>query len=293
MQCLSKTYYLKLVLLVLILYSVFTLGRLEAQDSTEITISSLSWSTERIEKGVYWKSYKGSDLFDSKQNINLIEVFLDSLSAEFKVAFLRDSMTETSKFAFENRAMVAVNGSFFRRDTGGPSVFLKVNGEVVFEGHPKQNRYHESGALAWSSDKPIQILRKPDNGWIKAPFDTILSSGPLLIFDSVIQDFNNDPFHQNRHPRTAAAITNDERLYLVTIDGRSFQAYGMTIPELTMFLNKMGAVSALNLDGGGSTSMWIKNSTDSGIVNYPSDNLEFDHEGERRVSNALLIVPSD
>ena len=284
---------MKLVPLVLTLCSVFAAEALDAQDSSGVSVSTLAWAEERVEKGIYWKSYKGSDLFDSKQNINVIEVFLDSISAEFKLAFLRDSMTRTSQFAFENNALAAVNGSFFRRDTGGPAVFLKVGGEVIFEGDPNRNRYNESGALAWSSDKTIQILDKPENGWIEAPFETILSSGPLLIFDSVIQDFRNDPFHQNRHPRTAAAITNDKRLYLVTIDGRSFQAYGMTIQELAVFLQKLGSVNALNLDGGGSTSMWIKNATETGIVNYPSDNLEFDHEGERRIANALLIVPSD
>ena len=62
----------------------------------------------------------------------------------------------------------------------------------------------------------------------------------------------------------------------------------MTIPELAQFFFELGADSALNLDGGGSTAMWIHNGI--GVVNYPSDNLEFDHNGERPVSNALLIV---
>lgn len=264
-----------------------------AQDISDSTFASLSWKSERIDTGIYWRSYRGGQLFDSRQNINLIEVYLDSLTAEFKVAFLRDSMAKTSTFAFENRAIAAVNGSFFRKDTGGPSVFLKVNGEIIFKGHPNRNRYHESGALAWSSHKTIQILKKPGYGWTYAPFQTILSSGPLLIYSSVIQNFRNDSFHQNRHPRTAVATTNDKRLYLVTIDGRSFQAYGMTIPELSAFLSKLEAVHALNLDGGGSTTMWIRNAAGNGIVNYPSDNLEFDHEGESPVSNALLIVPSN
>lgn len=254
--------------------------------------SGVEWVSERLDTGIYWKNYRGTDLFDSRQSINLIEVFLDSVTTEFKVAFLEDSMIKTSQFANENDALVAVNGSFFRRDTGGSAVFLKVNGEVIYEGVPRRNRFNESGAVAWSSNKSIQILKKPEEGWHHADFETVLSSGPLLIFESTVQQFNNDPFHQNRHPRTAVALTNDKRLYLVTIDGRSFQSYGMTIPELSKFLVDLGSEYALNLDGGGSTSMWIKNATENGIVNYPSDNLEFDHEGERTVANALLIIPS-
>ena len=77
---------------------------------------------------------------------------------------------------------------------------------------------------------------------------------------------------------------------MAVVDGRSFQSYGMTIPELTQFLQELGAVDALNLDGGGSASMWVRDKKMDGIVNYPSDNFEFDHEGERGVSNALLLI---
>jgi exopolysaccharide biosynthesis protein len=64
----------------------------------------------------------------------------------------------------------------------------------------------------------------------------------------------------------------------------------MTIRELAEFLKQLGAVRALNLDGGGSTTMWIDTTSRTGVVNYPSDNLEFDHAGERPISNALLII---
>lgn len=285
-------YFLKLGLLILALTIAFSYAAIEVRESSGGSEGTIKWTTEKLDDGIYWKSYKGDDLFDSRQSINLVEVFLDSVTSEFKVAFLEDSMIKTSEFAEENNALAAVNGSFFRRDTGGSVVFLKVNGKVIYKGQPNRNQYHESGAVAWSANKLIQILKKPEQGWQSADFETILSSGPLLIYESEIQNFNNDPFHQNRHPRTAVGVTNDRRLYLVTIDGRSFQAYGMTIPELSDFLMELGAVNALNLDGGGSTAMWIRNATENGIVNYPSDNLEFDHEGERRVANVLLIVPS-
>lgn len=263
----------------------------EPADRSEI--STVSWNTERLDTGIYWKSYRGDSLFDSQQSINLVELFLDSVSTEFKVAFLEDSMVTTSEFASMNDALVAINGSFFREDTGGSVVFLKVDGTVIHEGHVNRNPVNERGAVGWSDNEPIQILKKPDDGWLSSPYENILSSGPLLIFDSEIQSFNDNSFHQNRHPRTAVAITNDKRLFLVTVDGRSFQAYGMTIPELTNFLKNLGAKDALNLDGGGSTAMWIRNMTETGIVNYPSDNLQFDHDGESNVANALLILSSE
>lgn len=275
-----------------IFFIAFFNAEVRAQQSTGST-TTVSWTTERLEKGIYWKNYRGDVLFDSRQNINLVELYIDSVSTDFKLAFLKDSLIKTSEFGSNHNALIAINGSFFRRDMGGSAVFLKVDGEVIHEGHINRDPFNERGAVGWSEDQPIQILKKPKDGWTTSPFETIMSSGPLLVYDSQIQTFNNNPFHQNRHPRTAIAVTNDRRLFLVTIDGRSFQAYGMTIPELTTFLIDLGAKDALNLDGGGSTAMWIRNMTDNGIVNFPSDNLRFDHEGERDVANALLILSSD
>jgi exopolysaccharide biosynthesis protein len=45
----------------------------------------------------------------------------------------------------------------------------------------------------------------------------------------------------------------------------------------------------MNLDGGGSTTMYIKKQSDNGVVNYPSDNKQFDHYGERKVANIIYI----
>jgi exopolysaccharide biosynthesis protein len=272
---------------------VFSDPGLKAQSSPKLEKTDLSWATERLDTGIYWKNYRGEYFFDSKQNVNLIEVYLDSVDMPLKVAFHKDSLLKTSEFASSNDALAAINGSFFNREAGGSVVFLKVDGKVIHEGHTNRDPFNERGAVGWSDEEPIQILKRPEEGWGTMSIETILTSGPLLIYDSETQTFNNNSFHQNRHPRTAVAISNDKRLFLVTIDGRSFQAYGMTIPELTSFLRQLGSEYALNLDGGGSTSMWIRNRNENGIVNYPSDNFQFDHKGERDVANALLILSYD
>jgi exopolysaccharide biosynthesis protein len=45
----------------------------------------------------------------------------------------------------------------------------------------------------------------------------------------------------------------------------------------------------MNLDGGGSSTLYIRNATDNGVVNYPSDNKKFDHEGQRSVANIIYL----
>lgn len=83
-----------------------------------------------------------------------------------------------------------------------------------------------------------------------------------------------------RHPRTLLAY-NDDYLFLVTIDGRQTASVGMSFSEMATFLSgTLGATDAVNLDGGGSTTMVVNGS----LVNVPSDG------SQRSVSNAVLLV---
>jgi exopolysaccharide biosynthesis protein len=92
-------------------------------------------------------------------------------------------------------------------------------------------------------------------------------------------------FNKSRHPRSAIALTKNNRILLVTIDGRHENSAGMSLFELRKLLGWLKATDAINLDGGGSTTLWVKNK----VVNYPSDNKKWDHEGERKVANVILL----
>jgi hypothetical protein len=90
-------------------------------------------------------------------------------------------------------------------------------------------------------------------------------------------------FVRGRQPRTLAGVTDDGRLLLVTVDGRRpAWSVGMTLPEAARLMRSLGAVDALNLDGGGSTTMVVRGQ----VVNRPSDGV-----GERSVSDALYVTP--
>ena len=90
-------------------------------------------------------------------------------------------------------------------------------------------------------------------------------------------------FVNDGHPRTAIAKLKSGQLLLVTVDGRQpGESIGMSLTMLADLLIEFGAVEAINLDGGGSTTMVIKNK----LVNKPSDAT-----GERPVSDAILVYP--
>ncbi len=87
-----------------------------------------------------------------------------------------------------------------------------------------------------------------------------------------------------RHPRSALGFNADStKFYIMTVDGRQSTSAGMTLTEMGEFMKTFGVENALNLDGGGSTTMVVHNK----VVNDPSDG-----NGERAVANALMVVSS-
>jgi hypothetical protein len=129
-----------------------------------------------------------------------------------------------------------------------------------------------------------------------APFHPMEAVGgrPVLLRDSLIVaavDTEGQPgFATGRHPRTAVGIARGgKRLILVVVDGRQ-KPYsdGMTLRELATLMRALGARDAINLDGGGSSTLVYADSAMADslrVANRPSD-----ASGERPVGNALAIV---
>jgi hypothetical protein len=114
----------------------------------------------------------------------------------------------------------------------------------------------------------------------------IVGGAGLLIRDGrdvddwSIESFNKG-FAEGRHPRTMIGNEPDGTIWLVIVDGRQPQlSVGMTLVELRALARRLGLVNALNLDGGGSSTMWVEGH----VVNSPSDAA-----GPRKVSDALLV----
>jgi hypothetical protein len=92
-------------------------------------------------------------------------------------------------------------------------------------------------------------------------------------------------FSKARHPRSAVGISKDSAtLYLVAVDGRQAWSVGMSLDELASAMIALGAYQALNLDGGGSTSLVVGDS----VVNTPSDPT-----GERAVGDVIIVTRRD
>ncbi|MDP9068772.1 MAG: phosphodiester glycosidase family protein [Actinomycetota bacterium] len=103
---------------------------------------------------------------------------------------------------------------------------------------------------------------------------TLLESGVMTAEDC------NDSYFCDRNPRTGIGINANGKILLVTVDGRQERSVGMTPVEFARLFQYLGATSALNLDGGGSTTMWARGR----VVN------RYSGETERPVGSAILVV---
>ncbi|GHH83393.1 hypothetical protein GCM10018793_45370 [Streptomyces sulfonofaciens] len=133
---------------------------------------------------------------------------------------------------------------------------------------------------------------------VLGPHDSVVSAAPTLVADGRIHidaaaEGTVDPsdlsfgyaWANTRQPRTMAGIDGRGRLLLVTVDGRlSGGSEGFTLAEGAAFMRSLGAVEALNLDGGGSTAMAVGGR----LVTHPSDAT-----GERAVGDTVQVLPRD
>lgn len=110
----------------------------------------------------------------------------------------------------------------------------------------------------------------------------IISGGPYLVKDGeVYVDIQDEKLLAigGRNPRTAIGYTKANRFIIITADGREGSSIGMTLKELGYLMQSLGCVNAMNLDGGGSTVMYVKGI----IANRPPV------QGGIALSNALTI----
>lgn len=133
----------------------------------------------------------------------------------------------------------------------------------------------------------IEPLKSESAGGFRAAEDIVGGVSQLLDGGKIALTWQREgaaeDFALGRHPRTAIAKLRDGRILLATVDGRQVGvSAGMTLEELAQMFMEYGVTDAVNLDGGGSTTMVVGGK----IVNKPSDAA-----GERTVSDALLIFP--
>ena len=291
--------------------------------SVEAQTDPIDWilnprQTKKIARGVTWTqiAFTKRKLFDTSQYLNVIQV--TKKAKRYRLHIVRsDSLEKTSQIAQTHHALAAINASFFKMRGPDPDNRKDLNGVPKLEpSNIGRNRsvvyFRQSDSLITENPRDKDSIRKRNqagsivinrgevfivkddpanlNAEHQLKGEDVISTGPVMILGGVDQPIPNDAFCNDRHPRTAIGKKADGTVVLFVVDGRAKESAGFSIPELQQVMRSLGCVDAINLDGGGSTTMYIKDQPFNGVVNFPSDNKKWDHEGEREVANAILLI---
>lgn len=172
----------------------------------------------------------------------------------------------TTTMLAEAQAQVAINASYFLPfkggSRGGEDYYphegqpVNVSGAAISGGHrvsPVETDIDDRVDAIVCFDKArVDIL---DGQVCPEGFTDGVAAGPRLLTKGRINAFDGR-YSADRHPRTAIGISADrKRAWLVVTDGRQADAAGASLPELAELFRQLGASDALNLDGGGSTTL--------------------------------------
>lgn len=179
----------------------------------------------------------------------------------------------TSDFVVASGALLAVNASYFvpfkAGSRGGDDFVPKAGAHVDPVGKVVVGGAVMAAPQVPEVDPRVNAILCVNPGFVEiragetCRWDVIdaVAAGPVLLVDGAEQSFHNaDPkYARNRHPRTAFGVSGDGRTgWIVVVDGRqSVISEGASLPELTAFFRDLGAADAINLDGGGSTTLAV------------------------------------
>lgn len=290
-----------------------SLQQLYAQSDSAAVVNA-KWQVIKVAPGITLKHcWFGGSLFHSNQNICILEVKLNRRN-RVDLGYDPQKLKPTHEFANEKNAIAALNGTFFDMKNGGSVEYLRYAGKTINE-----TRLHDDGERSFNQKAAIiidqhhiKIVRwdSTANWEDHLPGEDVMVSGPLLIYHRQMIVWPSKTHFFGRNPRSVLALRKN-KLYLIAVDGRNNKAAGMSIDELGLVMHWLRMDDAINLDGGGSTTLWVKNYPYGGVVNHPSDNRQWlhdkaykpgmdldnlpadtkkwDHTGERPVANVVLI----
>lgn len=219
----------------------------------------------------------------SNRNIDLVPMFKQG-----------EALERTSDMAQRMDAVAAVNAGFFNMSAPFNSVsYTKIDGVDI---SPSGGGLPLSVLGLWGNHNARIIQTKiqyytpnPANPDWNRVLNAIGGIGSFVTANGVVvtvdTEGSDSSFNGSRHPRTVIGWSSNSRVIsLITIDGRTLQSLGMTFTEIARLMADLRIERAINLDGGGSTTAWVKGE----VVNVPSSGPG----NERSVVSAWGVIPS-
>jgi exopolysaccharide biosynthesis protein len=252
-------------------------------DPDSMAFMRANWSNTELENSIVIRQASKIKMWNTMQTVTLASYPQNALVSNFSQP---NALSNTSDQGVKNDCVLALNGSFFDA-SGKPTTFVMVDKKVLSEANVSDANgliaFNDNGET-WNLEiKPFSTADIPN---IKSNYTSALEAGPLLVYNNEIQSFPQTEYYTKKEARSIIGTNTSGNIVMAVIDGNiPNYADGVTIPEAATIAKLMGMVNAVSLTGGNSSTLWH---TTMGILNYPSGNGTFDHEGESAVSNIVL-----
>lgn len=195
-------------------------------------------------------------------------------------AYGRNVTEKTSEIAQANGAILAINGDYYGSQSEG---YVLRNGVLYRETDSDDQEdlvIWADGSFQIITEGEVSASQLVDNGAAQ-----VLSFGPALVTEGEISVSQSEEVGKAKasNPRTAIGIVDDLHYLFVVSDGRTDESEGLTLYQLAEFMQSLGADTAYNLDGGGSSTMYFNGT----VINNPTTNGN--SIKERSVSDIVYI----
>ena len=271
-----------------------------AQNADSVKLVTSPRHELKLPKGATGYTIVRADVLNSKQTISVICYSPKRFKTEIVQPEKNSRLSATATGA---GADFGVNAGSWDVRINKPSTFLKLDGKQMAVTAEFEKERVDGLVCVGRRKVLLDHCKAGEEAPYARKFKNILASGPVLIDEGkcvdhdaytrgMVDNAGGKPVgafytYTQRHPRTAIGTDRRGNVYLIVVDGRSKgNAEGVTISELTKICAWLGLRDAINLDGGGSSSMWT---AAEGTVSYPCRNKKFDHAGERRVSSCVVV----
>jgi exopolysaccharide biosynthesis protein len=212
--------------------------------------------------------------FQTNQNLNI--VMRDGKMRAYNVTALKGKGKDSTRFYYVTRGAIGIDSE------------READVAWVFNDSSKRHPYafEDSPVVAMGSRQKPRVRHLGRFDYNKWRMETAIGGGPVLIhngqiFITNVQEQMLVSGEGDKHPRTAMGYTQDDKLIILVIQGRSpGKAEGATLLQEAMILQDLGCYEALNLDGGGSSCM---------LINGKETIKPSDKEGARAVPAVFII----
>jgi len=227
----------------------------------------------------------------SEKTVNNTQVYVADVTVSssdyLKTAFSQNSFgtnvtAKTSVTAADNNAILAVNGDYYGTNSSG----YVIRSGVVYRDTVRENS--NNGDLAIYKDGSFKIIYEDQISAEQLVNDgvvNLLAFGPALVENGEITVDTNTEVGQAMasNPRTAIGIIDENHYIIVVSDGRTSESKGLSLYQLAEVMKSYGAKTAYNLDGGGSSTLYLNGQ----VVNKPTTGGN--KISERAVSDIVYI----